>query len=155
LSRAATITITPIRVTFTTASTPTTNNCITTTNGSNVITINYANYGGINNDFVTISGATAVGGIPASELNAEHQITYIDLDTFTFTVASNATSTATGGGATITMAFQINTGLDVFIVGTGWGAGSWPSYVNTTLTNPFTAASMAFQPLQLLRQRMV
>jgi hypothetical protein len=131
--------ITPIRATFTTASTPTTNNIIKTTNSSNVITIDYANYGGVTGDFVTISGATAVGGIPATELNAEHQITYVDLDTFTFTVTSNATSDATGGGTGITMAFQINTGLDVFIVGTGWGAGTWPSYVNTTLTNPFTA----------------
>ena len=131
--------ITPIRATFTTASTPTTNNIITTTNGSNLITVNYANYGGIDNDFVTISGAVAVGGIPATELNAEHQITYVDLDTFTFTVASNATSTATGGGSAIVMAFQIQTGLDVFITGTGWGAGTWPSFVNTTLTDPFTA----------------
>jgi hypothetical protein len=141
------IDVTPIRVTFTTASTPTTNNCITTTNGSNVITINYANYGGVSGDFVTISGAVAVGGIPATELNAEHQITYVDLDTFTFTVTSNATSTATGGGTTITMAFQINSGLDTFIVGTGWGAGTWPSYINTTLTNPFTAASIGVSVL--------
>jgi hypothetical protein len=139
--------ITPIRATFTTASSPTTNNIIKTTNGSNVITIDYANYGGISGDFVTISGATAVGGIPATELNAEHQITYVDLDTFTFTVASNATSTATGGGSSITMAFQIQTGLDVFIRGTGWGAGTWPSYVNTTLTNPFTAASIGASTL--------
>ena len=139
--------ITPIRATFTSASTPTTNNIIKTTNGSNVITVDYANYGGLTGDFVTISGATAVGGIPATELNAEHQITYVDLDTFTFTVASNATSTATGGGTSITMAFQVNTGLDVFIRGTGWGAGSWPSYVNTTLTNPFTAASIGASTL--------
>jgi len=139
--------ITPIRATFTSASTPTTNNIIKTTNGSNVITIDYANYGGLTGDFVTISGATAVGGIPATELNAEHQITYVDLDTFTFTVASNATSTATGGGTAIVMAFQVNTGLDVFITGTGWGAGTWPTYVNNTLTNPFTAAGIGVSVL--------
>jgi hypothetical protein len=140
--------ITPIRATFTHASIPTTDNCIATTNGSNVITINYANYGGVNNDFVTISGATAVGGVPADEINGEHQITYVDLDTFTFLATSNATSTvANGGGIAITMAFQINTGLDVYVTGTGWGAGSWPSYINTTLTNPFTCASAGVQVL--------
>jgi hypothetical protein len=140
--------ITPIRATFTTASIPSTDNCIYTTNGSNVVTVNYANYGGINNDFVTISGATAVGGIPASELNTEHQITYVDLDTFTFTVSTAATSTVSGGGGTaIVMAFQINTGLDVYITGNGWGAGTWPSYINTTLTNPFTATSTGIQVL--------
>jgi hypothetical protein len=134
--------ITPIRVTFTNSSIPSTANCIQTTNGSNVVTINYANYGGVNNDFVTISGATAVGGIPAAQLNAEHQITYVDLDTFTFTVNSAATSNvAAGGGNAITMAFQINTGLDTFVVGTGWGAGTWPSFVQTTLTSPFTCTS--------------
>jgi hypothetical protein len=139
--------ITPIRATFTTASTPTTNNIIKTTNGSNVITIDYSNYGGLTGDFVTISGATTVGGIPAAQLNAEHQITYVDLDTFTFTVASNATSTATGGGTSITMAFQVNTGLETFIVGTGWGAGTWPTYIQTTLTNPFTCAATGVQIL--------
>jgi hypothetical protein len=140
--------ITPIRATFTSASTPSTNNCIATTNGSNVVTVNYANYGGISGDFVTISGASAVGGIPASELNAEHQITYVDLDTFTFIVNTAATSTvASGGGTSITMAFQINTGLDVYVTGTGWGAGTWPSFVNTTLTNPFTCAATGVQVL--------
>jgi len=139
--------VTPIRATFTTSSIPTTDNIIKTTNGSNVITIDYANYGGITGYFVTISGATAVGGIPATELNTEHQITYVDLDTFTFTVTSNASSTATGGGTAIVMAFQIQTGLDVFIQGTGWGAGTWPSYIDTTLTNPFTATATGIQVL--------
>lgn len=139
--------ITPIRDTFTHASIPTTDNCITTTNGLNRITVDYPDYGGISGDFVTITGATAVGGISADELNGEHQITYVDTDTFTFLVASNATSSATGGGATITMAFQINTGLDVYITGTGWGAGTWPSYINTALTNPFTATSTGIQVL--------
>ena len=134
--------VTPIRATFNNSSSPSTANCISTTNGSNVVTINYSNYGGISGDFVTISGATDVGGITAAVLNAEHQITYIDLDTFTFTVSSSATSNvAAGGGNAITMVFQIQTGLDVFIQGTGWGAGTWPTYIQTSLTNPFTCTS--------------
>jgi hypothetical protein len=133
--------VTPLRATFNSSSTPPTNNCIKTTNGSTTITVDYPNYGGISGDFVTISGAVDVGGVTAAVLNREHQITYVDLDTFTFTVTAPATSTATGGGTNITMAFQIQTGLDVFIQGTGWGAGTWPSYINTPLTNPFTAAS--------------
>ena len=139
--------ITPIRATFTTASTPSTDNCISTTNGSTTITVNYANYGGVTGDFVTITGAVDVGGITAAQLNKEHQITYIDTARFSFTVTSAATSTATGGGTAITLAFQVNTGLDVFIRGTGWGAGTWPSYVNTPLTNPFTAAGIGVSTL--------
>jgi hypothetical protein len=139
--------ITPIRATFTSASSPSTDNCISTVNGSTTITVNYANYGGVTGDFVTITGAVDVGGVTAAVLNREHQITYIDTARFSFTVTSPATSTATGGGTAITLAFQVNTGLDVFIRGTGWGAGTWPSYVNTPLTNPFTAAGIGVSTL--------
>jgi hypothetical protein len=134
--------VTPIRVTFTAASSPNTVNCIATSNGSNVVTLTIPGYGGLTNDFVTISGANAIGSITASDLNQEHQITYIDTTQFTFVVANTANTTVTaGGGNTINAAFQIQTGLDVFIQGTGWGAGTWPTYIQTTLTNPFTCTS--------------
>ena len=132
--------ITPIRVTFTANSSPNTVNCIATTSGSNVVTVTIPSYGGIDGDFVTISGANAIGSIAASDLNKEHQISYIDTSRFSFVVANTANTTvAAGGGNTITAAFQINTGIDVFVQGTGWGAGTWPTYVQTTLTNPFTS----------------
>ena len=133
--------ITPIRFTFTANTSPNTVNCIATTSGSNVVTVTLTGYGGIDNDFVTVSGANAIGAITAADLNQEHQITYIDTSQFSFTVANAANSTGSGGGNTISMAFQINTGLDVFIQGTGWGAGTWPSYIQTSLTNPFTCTS--------------
>jgi hypothetical protein len=134
--------ITPIRVTFTAASIPNTVNCIATSNGSNVVTLTIPGYGGLTNDFVTISGANAIGSITSSDLNKEHQITYIDTSQFSFTVANTANTTVTaGGGNTINAAFQIQTGLDIFIQGTGWGAGTWPTYIQTSLTNPFTCTS--------------
>jgi hypothetical protein len=140
--------VTPIRITYTHSTTPSTDNMFSTTNGSNVVTVTLANYGGVNNDFVTISGSAAVGGIPAAELNTEHQITYKSSTQFTFTTTTSATSNvAAGGGTAIVAAFQINTGLDVEISGTGWGAGTWPSYVAATLTNPFTAASAGISTL--------
>jgi hypothetical protein len=123
-----------------------------TTSGSNLVTVTLSGYGGVTNDFVTISGSTAVGGIPAAEINAEQQITYVSGTQFTFTTTTAATSTvAAGGGTAITAAFQINTGLDVEISGTGWGAGTWPSYVDTTLTNPFTAASIGVSVLTVTK----
>jgi hypothetical protein len=132
--------VTPLRTTFTAVTTPNTVNCISTTNGSNVVTVTIAGYGGLTGDFVTVSGANAVGSITASDLNQEHQITYIDTTQFSFVVANTANTTVTaGGGNTISMAFQIQTGLDTFVTGTGWGAGSWPTYIQTTLTNPFTS----------------
>jgi hypothetical protein len=130
--------ITPIRETFTS---PDTDNCFSTTNTSNVITCTILNHGAVVNDFVTFSGANAVGGVAAVFINTEQQITFASEDFFTFTVGVNATSNATGGGNTINAAFQINTGLVIAVDGTGWGAGAWPSYIATALTDPFTCTS--------------
>jgi len=144
--------ITPLRITYTHSTSPSTDNMFSTTNGSNVVTVTLAGYGGVDNDFVTISGSTAVGGIPASELNAEQQILYKSTSQFTFTTTTAATSNvAAGGGTAIVAAFQINTGLDVEIAGTGWGAGTWPSYVAATLTNPFTAAGTGVSVLTVTK----
>ncbi len=115
--------ITPIRTTLVA---PATNNCFATLINSNVVTVTIVAHGAIQNDFVTFSGAVAVGGITAPTLNAEYQITYLTDNTFTITVPTVATSTvAAGGGVAISAAFQITTGLDVYSSGVGWGAGGW------------------------------
>jgi hypothetical protein len=98
-------------------------NPFTTTNGSPTVSVVDANGGYISGDFVTFSGASAVGGLT---LNGEYQIT-IDTtasNTYFITASSNASSTATGGG-TVSAAYQINTGSAYVIPLTGWGAGSW------------------------------
>jgi len=97
------------------------------TNGSAVITVTDADHGAVTNDFVTFSGATSLGGnITATILNKEYQVTVLNSSTYTITasIAANASDTGTGG-ASITAAYQINTGLNVQVLGTGWGAGSW------------------------------
>jgi len=86
-----------------------------------------------NNDFVTFSGATGpVGGVPATSINKEQQVFYtINGNIYTFNATDAAgnyvfsTSAASGGGASAVAAYQFNTGLDVFVNGTGWGAGAW------------------------------
>jgi len=119
-------------------------NAFTTTassSGANryvTVTCNVAGYGGQTGDFVTISGvASAVNGIPAANLNAEFQMTYVNSSTFTIEVYVASTVTVTAGttGAA-TFAFQITTGGDVFTIGLGWGAGGWggstgPLYTTT------------------------
>lgn len=113
--------ITPIRTTFTA---PATTNCFSTINLSPVVTVTITSHGATQDDFVTFSGAVAVGGISAATLNAEYQITYIDTNTFSIRTTTNATSNvAAGGGAGISAVFQILTGLNTYTVGTGWGAG--------------------------------
>jgi hypothetical protein len=114
--------VTPIRQTFTTA---VTNNCFTTVNGSKTITVAIASHGAIDGDYVTFSGAVAVGGITAPNLNTEFIIAYVDANSFKITASTAATSSATGGGTSITAAFQINVGNDNASYGYGWGAGAW------------------------------
>ena len=116
--------VTPIRDTITS---PTTNNCFATDGSTTTVTVNITGHGALNGDYVTFSGATGpVGGVPASELNAEHQITYIDANSFTITVTTASTSVvAAGGGTSISAAFQWNTGFGVATLGYGWGTGTW------------------------------
>ena len=120
--------ITPLRNTNPTFSTSDTDNCIYTTNTSTTVTIDL---GGVahaltDGDWVVISGATTVGGIPAAELNAEHQVTVVDPNVFTFTVATAATSTVSGGGGTaIVIGCEIAAGYAIDTYGYGWGTGTW------------------------------
>jgi len=115
--------ITPIRSTRTT---PDTDNCFATTNASTTVTVTITGHGASTGDYVTFSGSTAVGGVPAGELNDEHEITVLNSNTFTFTVTTAATSTvASGGGTGITAAFQISVGFATATAGYGWGTGTW------------------------------
>jgi hypothetical protein len=120
--------ITPIRVTYTTSTTPSTDNCFTTnttagTEGQVLVTL--ASHGAETGDFVTFTGATAVGGITAVQLNLEFEVTVLGGNTFTIQTAGTATGVATGGGTSITAAFQINIGADTSVAGYGWSAGTW------------------------------
>lgn len=111
--------ITPIRRTVTLT------DPFTTTAGSKYVIVHDVTHGAIQNDFVTFSGSGAVGGVPAGELNIEHQVVeLIDEDNYKILVTTEATSTATGGGS-VNAEYQINTGLDTYVPGVGWGAGTW------------------------------
>ena len=98
------------------------------TNGSAVITVTDSAHGALLNDFVTFSGAVSLGGnITATLLNAEHQITRIvntNSYEITLSVAANASDSG-NGGASVVGTYQINTGLDTSVFGTGWGTGPW------------------------------
>ena len=111
--------ITPIRATVTLT------NPFTTVNGSPTVTVVDANGGYTSEDFVTFSGASAIGGLT---LNGEYQITVTPgvANTYTITASSNANASGTGGG-TVTAAYQINTGSASVTPITGWGASSWGS----------------------------
>jgi hypothetical protein len=114
--------ITPIRSVVTLGADP-----FTTTITSTAVTVAATAHGAIVGDFVTFSGATAVGGLT---LNGEYQITLsTDANSFQIAAATPATSSATGGGAVVVATYQINTGPAVQIPSYGWGAGYWGSSV--------------------------
>jgi len=121
--------ITPLRVT--TAAGDVT---FSASNGDATITVTDTAHGAVQNDFVTFSGASSLGGnITAAVLNQEYQIaTVVDANSFTIeakdtsgaTVTANSSDSGNGGGSVVG-AYQINVGLDVYVQSTGWGAGLW------------------------------
>jgi hypothetical protein len=121
--------ITPIRLT-TSAGDVT----FAATNGSSTITVTDSSHGAVANDFVTFSGAATLGGlITADVLNQEYQIaTVTSVNVYTIeakdtdgdTVTANSSDSGNGGGSVVG-AYQINVGLDVYVEGSGWGAGTW------------------------------
>jgi hypothetical protein len=116
------------------------------TNGSSTITVTDTNHGANENDFVTFSGAVSLGGqITADVLNQEYQIARIE-NANTYEIVAREVNTLaditvdgqytpvpvvadgsdTGnGGASVVGTYQVLTGLDTTVAGTGWGAGTW------------------------------
>ena len=104
------------------------------TDGSSTITVSDTSHGAVLNDFVTFSGAVSLGGnITADVLNQEYEITGVPTantytitakDTSGVTVTANASDTG-NGGASVVGEYQINTGLNAYVAGSGWGAGAW------------------------------
>jgi len=103
-------------------------------------------HGALENDFVTFSGAASLGDqITANVLNQEYQIrAVISANSYLIDAREvssvNAISTSTGyspvfvfattsdsgsGGSSTVGAYQINSGLDSSVAGTGWGAATW------------------------------
>jgi hypothetical protein len=110
--------ITPLRGTVTLT------NPFETTSGSPIVEVTDANGGYTDGDFVTFSGASAVGGLT---LNAEYQLTETTTaNVYTIDAGTSASSSATGGG-TVTAAYQINVGPAFVVPLVGWGASSWGS----------------------------
>jgi len=108
--------ITPIRDTVVLT------NPFNTTISSTTVLVTDASHGCVTGDFVTFSGASAVGGLT---LNGEFQVTVLTINTYNITATSQATSTAGPGGGTVTAAYQINVGPEVQVPLVGWGSGGW------------------------------
>lgn len=107
--------ITPIRETATLT------NPFSTTINQTTVVVTDNTHGAATGDYVTFSGASAVGGLT---LNGNYQITVTGTNTYTITASAQASSTATGGG-TVTAKYEIPVGPAIQGGVTGWGAGGW------------------------------
>ena len=107
--------ITPIRATTTLGTNPFTGN------GTTTVTVTASAHGAVTGDFVTFSGVT---GTYASVLNAQFQITVVNINSYTITTPSVVAAGATGGSA-VSAAYQINVGPEFVAPLVGWGAGTW------------------------------
>jgi len=121
--------ITPLRLVNPTLDTPDTDNCIyTDTTAPNVVQIELpVAHEAETGDFVQISGVTGtIGGIPADEINGNHEITVVNGLTFTVPVTGPVTSNVSGGGGTVIIIdFEIRPGFAITTAGYGWGTGLW------------------------------
>lgn len=115
------------------------------TSGSNVVTVVDSSYTPNVGDYLTISGAASLGGnVTATVLNQEFTVnSLINITAYTIIVSVNADGSDTGnGGALTNIAYQQPTGLNVYSIGTGWGAGPWPvTGTVTSLTDPFATTN--------------
>jgi len=112
------------------------------TNGSSTITITTGGYAPNIGDTVVITGAVTLGGnITAAVLNQSYIIASIGTTSTEFTieakdpvtglpVLANVSDTGNGGAATV-LSFEVPIGLDVYTIGTGWGAGPWNAGAST------------------------
>jgi hypothetical protein len=126
--------VTPLRATQASLTNP-----FVTTSGSAIVTVTDASHGATAGDFVTFSGASAVGGL---DMNAEFEITEITSSSvYTVTHSSNASSGATGGGSSaVTAAYQISPGPEVNAYGYGWGISAFNGVITPTITDQLNEA---------------
>ena len=119
--------ITPLREVNPTLSTPDTDNCVEVSQGfTTALIVLPTPHGATTGDFVQISGVVGpVGGVPASALNGNFELTVVDAYSFSIETGAEASSTATGGGTAITIDFEISPGNAITTAGYGWGTGTW------------------------------
>jgi hypothetical protein len=112
--------ITPLRATATLT------NPFTTVSGSATLEISHTAHGATTGDYVTFSGATAVGGIPAASINSPQTfyITVINANSYSIVVNTPATSSGSGGG-TVVAKYDVPTGPNYTYSSGGWGRGNW------------------------------
>jgi hypothetical protein len=132
--------ITPIRKTVN----PAAGNTLNSTASSKTITVTDSAHGGNSGDYVTLSAFTmGSSGVATAELNANHSITVLTVNTYTITLATAATTTAAFGGTVGIMQYEVSIGNTDEEFEYGWGTGPWGS---STWGTPRSSSSITLAP---------
>jgi len=126
--------ITPLRKTVDPAATDTLNS----TNTSTTVTITDTSHGCNSGDYVTLSGFTmGTSGLVSAEVNANHSVTVLTVDTYTITVTTAASATVAFGSTVGVFKYEVPIGNidEEFEYGWGtstWGASTWGTARSTS-----------------------
>jgi hypothetical protein len=119
-------------------------NPFATVNLSTTVTVTDATHGATTGDYVTFSGASAVGGLT---LNGEYQLTVLTANTYTITAASAATSTVAAGGGSVSVIYDITVGQLGGLTGVVYGSGPYGTgaygYTASSVPTQFSAWTLA------------
>jgi hypothetical protein len=91
---------------------------------STLITVTDNTHGCITNDFVDFTTTSTFHNVT---INGFYQINVIDVNTYTINVSTQADGNYSGQGGTVNAQYQINTGPEIAVPLSGWGAGTWGS----------------------------
>ena len=111
-------------------STLATSNILSTTAGSNKVTVSVSAHGLTDGTLVeVVSAAATIGGNvvinPVSSVSAMFPVSVVDANSFTIQVSSTAAATSAATGGAITIGFCYNAGPEDTTQQSGWGTGAW------------------------------
>ncbi len=104
--------------------TPTTT-ALATTNGSGTIVVTHTAHGLVTGNYISIVGASAVGGVPVTALNTTFAITYINANSYSIKTPGNNISNSNAG--TLILATSTTTGGGTFFIYPQLGVRGWGS----------------------------
>lgn len=119
---------------------------LTTTNGSNIITVNKGSHGLLVGRYITLSSVTVTGasGFTASDLEKTYEIlTVPDVDKFTIQAASNETGSGMSAAGAATINPYVIVGPTIQTGGYGWSTSTWGA---STWNTPRATTSVVLDP---------
>ena len=119
---------------------------LTTTNGSNIITVNKGSHGLLVGRYITLSSVTVTGAsaFTASDLEKTYEIlTVPDVDKFTIQAASNETGSGMSAAGAATINPYVIVGPTIQTGGYGWSTSTWGA---STWNTPRATTSVVLDP---------